>query len=136
MDSDQIKELLSSKGIKPSLHRMRILQYLLLHKNHPTADMIYQGISSEIPTLSKTTIYNTLHTFLETGIVQTVNIEDNEIRFDADILPHAHFKCLECNEVYDLHIGRDQLLKGTIEGHRIAECQIYLKGTCLHCLKK
>ena len=136
MNPEQIKELLVSKDIKPSFHRLRILQYLVENRNHPTADMIFREISADIPTLSKTTIYNTLKTFLEHGIVQAVTIEDNEVRFDADTKLHGHFKCLNCNGIYDLNLSDDFLMQGTIEGHRITECHVYLKGICKTCQAK
>ena len=61
METTEIKNILSKNGIKPSLHRMKILDYLLKMKNHPTVDTIYKDISGDIPTLSKTTVYNTLN---------------------------------------------------------------------------
>lgn len=136
MNQEGIKELLLSKGIKPSFHRLRILQYLLSNKNHPTADMIYREISADIPTLSKTTIYNTLKTFLEHGVIQAITIEDNEVRFDGDTMLHGHFKCLQCSTIYDLPLEKDLLLQGIIDGHRVTESHIYLKGICRTCLAK
>jgi Fur family peroxide stress response transcriptional regulator len=44
----------------------------------------------EIPTLSKTTLYNTLNLFTERGIINMLNLEENESRYDADISLHAH----------------------------------------------
>lgn len=133
MKPGTVKDLLIRSGIKPSLHRMRILEYLIRMKNHPTADMIFREISGEIPTLSKTTIYNTLHTFLENGIVQAVTIEDNEVRFDADTSSHGHFKCLRCDSIYDLPLGNGIITDKTIEGHHVTEYHVYLKGICKNC---
>ncbi|MFC1669732.1 Fur family transcriptional regulator, partial [Spirochaetota bacterium] len=104
MESLQISDILSEKGVKPSLHRIKIYEYLAAKKNHPTADMIYKDISGDIPTLSKTTIYNTLRTFYDNDIVQAITIEENEVRFDADMMHHAHFKCSKCGSIYDVEI--------------------------------
>ncbi len=52
--------------------------------------------------LSKTTVYNTLKLFVAKGIVQELTIEEKEVRYDADTKPHAHFKCIECGNVYDI----------------------------------
>lgn len=133
MDTAEIKTILQKSGIKPSLHRMKILEYLIAHKTHPTVDMIYQDISGEIPTLSKTTIYNTLKTLLEYNLVQAVTIEDNEVRFDAEIKHHAHFKCTKCGRLYDIDAGREALSMKSIAGHQINEAHLYFKGTCRHC---
>ncbi len=41
--------------------------------------MIYRELLDEIPTLSKTTLYNTLNLFVERGIINMLNLEENEI---------------------------------------------------------
>lgn len=56
---------LKEHGIKPSYQRMKVFQYLVDNHNHPTVDMIYKALCPEIPTLSKTTVYNTLNLFVE-----------------------------------------------------------------------
>ena len=56
---EDIGAYLKSHEIKPSFQRMRIFEYLITHRNHPTVEMIYKSLVKEIPTLSKTTVYNT-----------------------------------------------------------------------------
>ena len=133
MNSLQARELLKNNGIKPSLHRLRILQYLLGAHTHPTVDVIYNDIVEEIPTLSKTTIYNTLKTFIENGVVQAITIEENEVRFDAFMEDHGHFKCTRCGELYDVDLKVANLNFSKIEGHIIEEKQVYFKGSCKSC---
>ena len=62
---ENIGEYLKAHEIKPSYQRIKIFQYLVENKNHPTVDMIYKALCTEIPTLSKTTVYNTLNLFIE-----------------------------------------------------------------------
>ncbi len=133
MKSLQAKEILQNNNIKPSLHRLRILQYLLDNRTHPTVDVIYQDIIEEIPTLSKTTIYNTLKTFLEKHVVLAITIEENEVRFDACVEDHGHFKCTHCGELYDVNINTEKLNFSKIEGHTISEKHFYFKGICKNC---
>ena len=91
---DNIQEHLREHGIKPSLQRIRIFSYLIHTEEHPTADTIYSALVNEIPTLSKTTVYNTLKLFQEKGVAVVVNIENNEVRFDADTSFHGHLNAL------------------------------------------
>lgn len=133
METPDPKTILQKSGIKPSLHRMKILEYLIANKNHPTVDMVYNDISGEIPTLSKTTIYNTLKTLLKFSLVQAITIEDNEVRFDAELKPHAHFKCTRCGRLYDIDVSREVFSLKSISGHHITETQLYFKGLCKHC---
>ncbi len=132
---DVIKKLIEH-GINPSYHRIRILSYLLEHKKeHPSADMIYRALIKEIPTLSKTTVYNTLNLFVKKGLVIPITIDEQETRFDIDTEPHGHFLCVKCGRIYD--VGKCSALfdKNEIEGHKILECRVYLRGICKDCLK-
>ena len=56
-----IEKYLREHGISPSYQRIRVFEYLISNKNHPTVDMIYKELIKEIPTLSRTTVYNTLN---------------------------------------------------------------------------
>jgi len=136
MDPCDSKNMLQEKGIKPSLHRMKILEYLIEKKNHPTVDMIFRDISGEIPTLSKTTIYNTLTAFVENGIAQAITIEDKEVKYDATVDNHAHFKCTKCGNIYDINMDTKIISIKTLSGHIISERHLYFKGICKLCQKK
>lgn len=120
--------------IKPSLLRLKIFDFLVKSKQHPSVDMIYKTLSPEIPTLSKTTVYNTLKVFEEKGIVLVVNIEDKEARYDADINFHGHFKCESCGDLYDFPVEPNAEISDVIKGFLINETHYYLKGTCLKCI--
>jgi Fe2+ or Zn2+ uptake regulation protein len=131
-----IQEQLKEKGITPSLHRIKILEYLLNTKSHPTADRIYQSLIQEIPSLSKTTVYNTLKYFLSNNLIQSLTIDETEVRYDADLSFHAHFKCNHCGSLYDIedsNMNPASLM--TIEGHKVLEYHLYLKGICKKCLR-
>jgi len=131
---ESAKEILEKENISPSIHRIKILEYIMINKNHPTADIIYQALSSEIPTLSKTTVYNTLHMFVEKGILLTVTPEENEIRYDILKPVHAHFKCEKCEKYYDIEQSFEFLHEEMIDGHKISEHNIFLSGICRKCL--
>lgn len=130
-----LKELLESKGVKPSYQRLRILEYLIKKNDHPSVDVIYKVLSKNIPTLSRTTIYNTLSLFEKKRIVNSVTIFDNELRYDFLRQPHAHFLCNLCGEVYDIDLETDLYYKDNIEGHETKETHIHFKGICKNCIK-
>ena len=98
---ENIGEYLKAHEIKPSYQRIKIFQYLVENKNHPTVDMIYKALCTEIPTLSKTTVYNTLNLFIEKKIVNVIVIEENETRYDSVMAVHGHFKCEKCGKIYE-----------------------------------
>ena len=66
-------ERLLDHNIKPSMQRIAIMQYLMEHPIHPSADDIYTALSPSMPTLSKTTVYNTLKLFSEQGALREMS---------------------------------------------------------------
>jgi len=125
---------LKENGIKPSLQRMRIFEYLITKKNHPTVEMIYKELVKEIPTLSKTTVYNTLNVFVEKKIVLIIVIEENETRYDAYMKVHGHFKCEDCGTIYDVEVKNETFKIKSLEKFQIDEQHLYYKGVCSKCL--
>jgi Fur family peroxide stress response transcriptional regulator len=127
---------LTSNNIKPSLQRIKIFEYLYENREHPTVETIYSNLVGYLPTLSKTTVYNTLKLFIDNGITHTVTIEDNEVRYDAIMEEHAHFKCDACGEVFDVEIDISALQFKEKESFKVEKTNIYLKGKCNKCLNK
>lgn len=133
---DDLKKLLESKGIKPSFQRLKILEYILKAQGHPSADAIYRELSGQIPTLSRTTIYNTLNLFTGKKIISPLVFSDASIRYETVAKPHAHFLCRACGRLYDVETGIALSNGHNIEGHRVEETHIHLKGICRECLGK
>lgn len=128
-------EILKSQDIKPTVVRMKIYDYLISNKNHPTIDTVYKNLQPKIPTLSKTSVYNTMELLAAKKLVQTITIEENETRYDADTSDHGHFKCTACGKVYDFHIDLSGTAPDLPEGFTIDERHVYYKGLCGKCVK-
>ncbi len=127
---DNIEEHLRNNKVNPSFQRIMIMKYLIDNNNHPTVDMIYQELKGTISTLSKTTVYNTLKLLVENKVVNVLNIEDNELRYDADTRVHGHFKCINCGNILDLNIDISKLDIDLLSDIEIKEHHIYFKGYC------
>ena len=135
-DIHNIKDYLRSKGINPSLQRIKIFQYLLEHRIHPTVEDIHAALVDEIPTLSKTTVYSTLSLFVSHGIVSKLMIEDGEVRYDINTQPHGHFKCMRCGRIYDIEISPSIFEDISVNGHYPMEYHFYIIGIYKDCLEK
>jgi len=131
-----ISQRLITNGIKPSYQRIKIYEYLVTKKNHPTVDMIYKELLPVIPTFSKTTVYNTLDLFMEKGIAIMITIDEKETRYDADTSIHTHFKCEQCLNIYDLKTDLNAMDIPELKEHKITEQHLYFKGICKSCLTK
>lgn len=129
---------LREKGISPSLQRLGIYRYLRGSKAHPRVEDIYQALSRDIPTLSRTTVYNTLGLLAEKGLARVLRIEDTELRYDAEMVEHLHFKCIVCGMVLDvmddaLPKALDALGHEALAGCVVRERQVYYQGLCRTC---
>ncbi len=132
IDHQSILRLLEEKGISPSFQRIKILEYLFLNRTHPSVEDIYKDLSSELLTLSKTTVYNTLKLFVEKNIVKAIGIEKDFVRYDIDISPHSHFKCIKCGKIYDLKINEEKD-NNIDEGFKKVYSEKYIYGICKNC---
>ncbi|NLM72460.1 MAG: transcriptional repressor [Clostridiaceae bacterium] len=130
---ENLTEKLLSRNIKPSYQRIKILEYLTDNCTHPTVDKIFCDLHKEIPTLSKTTIYNTLNLFLEANLVRVITIEDNETRYDIDTTNHGHFKCQNCGEIYDFEADIENIKVDGLNNFIINDKSLYFKGICGKC---
>ncbi|MGI6480106.1 MAG: Fur family transcriptional regulator [Sphaerochaetaceae bacterium] len=66
------------------------------------------------------------------SLVQALSIEENELRYDACMTPHIHFKCNQCGELYDI----DEELFPSInleEGFQVDSVEVSIRGICPHC---
>ena len=127
---------LKNKNIRLSHQRLKVLEYMNDNRIHPTVDQIYIALHKEIPTLSKTTIYNTLNALVDAGLVKAVNIEDNELRYDIISNEHGHFKCESCGNVYDFQIKTEDLYSEDLNNYTINSKEVYFKGICPNCINK
>lgn len=129
---------LRSRGLSPSAPRVMIYEWLQSHPVHPTIDTIYQSLRPRVKTLSRTTVYNVLHAFVEKGLAQIVRTEDGELRYDGNVLPHAHFKCTHCGALLDLDSISEDVHKsvGVPEGCRVDMATMTLWGMCPKCVHR
>jgi len=130
---EDITNKLKDKNIRLSHQRLKVLEYLDRNRIHPTVEQIYNALYEEIPTLSKTTIYNTLNTLIEAGLVRGITIEDNEVRYDIRTDVHGHFKCKSCGEIYDFEVDADSFRIKGLGGFTVYTRDVYFSGVCPGC---
>src|ERR1035437_6084077 len=121
-------------SIKPSVQRSAVMNFLLKNRIHPTIDEIYLALSPSMPTLSKTTVYNTLDLFVERGAVRALAIDEKNARYDVDISAHAHFMCRSCGKVHDIFGLKTQMFQiPETTKLKIDAVEISYFGTCENC---
>lgn len=130
----QILNILRQYNVRPSVHRLSVLEFVANGHTHPTADEVFSAIAVNFPTVSKTTVYNTLHTLVEAGILRELDIESTSTRYDLALqLPHSHFRCTCCGKIFDMGLP-DNLETMVQPGFIVEATDLYFAGRCPECV--
>jgi len=96
-------ERLRAAGLRPTRQRLALARLLLENGNrHVTAEQLHsEAIAAAIP-VSLATVYNTLHQFIECGILREVVVESGRSYFDTNTDDHHHFFCEASGRLQDI----------------------------------
>jgi Fur family transcriptional regulator, iron response regulator len=113
----ELIERLERAGVRPSAQRLAIAAYVLTTEEHPTADQVWTRVKADFPMVSRATVYNTLQTFREQGLVQQLVLAEGSVVFDPKVEPHHHFVDDETGAIHDipwtaLRVGKVDELDG------------------------
>jgi Fe2+ or Zn2+ uptake regulation protein len=133
MSTQALADALRMRGISPTQQRLAVYRYLLEHRTHPTADTVYQALVAEYPTMSRTTVYNTMRALFRAGLIRIVTIDADEQHFDADTADHGHFRCTQCGELYDFTLPQSTCKRLSPSGFHTDVFDVYATGLCPHC---
>jgi len=135
-----IAEKLNSKNLKATPQRIAIYDYLIQNRNHPNAETIYAALKTEYPAMSLATVYKTVASLRDVGLVQEINVGEDSFRYDAFTDDHAHVICRHCHKVYDYEQNVDvaQSVREIESRFDVAvdACKMFFYGTCTECAKK
>ena len=135
---DAIVKTLKEKGLRVTPQRYSIYANLLGRNDHPTAEMLLQDLNKDVPTLSQATVYLSLKTLRDVGLIREVLLEEGVCRYDANVEPHHHFYCTSCGEIEDIRwedlsgINLNNLRKGL----KVDRYEVTLYGSCDECSDK
>jgi Fur family transcriptional regulator, iron response regulator len=99
---EQIIEQLQAHGLKPTSQRVRIAELLMGSPTHITADQILAKLRACGDRVSKATVYNTLKSLAQLGLVRQIHLDPERSVYDSTRAPHHHFHDLETGELQDI----------------------------------
>ncbi|MBS5793826.1 MAG: Fur family transcriptional regulator [Lachnospirales bacterium] len=132
-------ENLKNNNLKVTPQRLTIYSYLYHNHIHPSAETIYNNIKDQNPTISLATVYKTLKSLKDSGLVQEINVGEDSFRYDVQITPHSHIICTKCNSILDYFPKENFIddIKANISKETDFELnshQMYFYGVCKNCL--
>jgi Fur family transcriptional regulator, iron response regulator len=85
---------LRAAGLRPTRQRLLLARLLLENGDrHVTAEQLHDEAASREMRVSLATVYNTLHQFVEAGLLLQVVVEPGRSYFDTNTADHHHFFC-------------------------------------------
>ncbi|MEL7058805.1 MAG: Fur family transcriptional regulator [Acidobacteriota bacterium] len=126
---DEIAASLRRHGIRPSAQRVAVARFVLQTDEHPSAERVLAAVRRDFPMISRATVYNTLHLFVEHGLLREVRHGASSVVYDANVDRHHHLIDDETGEIHDLpwtSIEIDGVEQ--IEDFEILEYRVVLKG--------
>lgn len=88
------KSMLEATGLRTTRQRRAIAQLLFAdgEDRHVTAEWVAEALRDQGIRFALGTVYNTLHSFVEAGLLREVNgVEKGVIIFDTNTSQHHHF---------------------------------------------
>jgi Fur family peroxide stress response transcriptional regulator len=98
----QTVERLRQAGLKATGPRVTLLAALEQDRSHPTAEQLYESLRPHYPSLSLSTVYETLDAFLRTGLCRRVSATGAPLRVDGTPQDHDHALCRVCGSIFDI----------------------------------
>lgn len=122
-----------------TIQKRIVLDTLKEMGSHPTAEMVYDRIKEQYPTMSRATVFRNLKSLAEDGEILHVPMFDSADRYDKMNTDHYHFKCTKCNRVYDVNMPYLNDITNNItdmDDFRFKSHSIIFSGLCPECLKE
>ena len=142
-EGQEYQEILShlrSKGIRITETRKGILQYMMLTKEHPSAEKIYQDLRPYYPNISLATVYNNLKVLVDEGFVEELKITNDQTTY-FDFMGHHHLNivCESCGRIANFEDGDIPDLRREAQeqtGYQVTKTQVLIYGICPDCQAK
>ncbi len=134
----RIESLLKRNRLSVTDSRKKILQLFLAHTGALAHGDIEKGAGEKF---DRVTVYRTLQTFVDKGIIHVIPTADNSIRYALckddcgeghHHDHHIHFVCTQCNKTYcldDVVTPDIKLPRGYSAGH----VEVVVEGICKNC---
>ena len=132
--------LLNEAGLRNTSQRQTILDIIRRGQGHLDADEIYRRARKKQPRLSLSTVYRTLQTLKELGLVEEVHLDETHHHYENKASnEHHHLICLDCGRVVEFECPMSLQMKEEVskeKGFEVINTEVRMTGYCPECRQK
>lgn len=134
--SKTIQDLLSERSLKVTKVRVQVLELIQSYD----AAIPFSKIQEECKELDRVTLYRTIQTLLEKGIIHKAYTDNNNTFYalcghscspDQHAHNHVHFECTKCGQITCEELPKE--VKIHLPNFQIESTEIHLTGLCEKC---
>lgn len=133
------EETFRAAGLKMTHQRMIIYREILAAGDHPSVETLFARVRAKIPSISIDTVYRTLATLGEYGIITRIQTSAGHARFETESAAHHHLLCTRCQRLTDFTWKSfdGMSLPPEMDGWgKILGKKLVIEGVCRACLEK
>jgi Fur family peroxide stress response transcriptional regulator len=136
---DEMTAALRAAGLRLTHQRLEVAREIAASDEHPSVERVFRAARVRVPTISLDTVYRTLATLADLGLVSRVTATPGPVRYDATRAPHHHFVCTRCGLIRDVenHALDELPVPASAEAlGRVESVEVQLLGVCGDCQRK
>jgi Fur family iron response transcriptional regulator len=126
----EIETRLLAAGIQPTAQRIAICRYVLCEADHPSAEDVKSWADTNFPKMSLATVYNTLKTLVEAGLLREFRFpHSDKVIYDNNLETHFHFLDEATGKLVDLSTDEVEIIPKLHKKFQIHEVEVVLRGS-------
>jgi Fe2+ or Zn2+ uptake regulation protein len=135
--ADELTLRFHDRGLRVTAQRQVIFRLLHGVDSHPTVEALYEAARAEVPTISRKTVYQTVHDLESMGEIELLDVGTGSLRVDPNVeAAHQHLVCTRCGAVRDVLVDvADLRVPSRYRGAFTVEAvEVVFRGVCEDCL--
>ena len=133
---DELTTRFREHGLRVTPQRQAIFRLLYGVDTHPTVESLFEAARTEMPTISRKTVYQTVHDLEAMEEVTVLDVGTGAIRVDPNVEhSHHHLVCTRCGNVRDVLVDVADLRVPARyrRDFHIEAVEVVFRGLCESC---
>jgi Fur family transcriptional regulator, stress-responsive regulator len=133
-DVDELTARFRERGLRVTPQRQAIFRLLHAVDTHPTVESLYEAARAQMPTISRKTVYQTVHDLEAMGEVHVLDLGTGTMRVDPNVEhAHHHLVCTTCGTVRDVLLDVADLRVPARHDFHVDAVEVIFRGRCESC---